>query len=378
MEGNRGELTLYRPLKTYFDGFWRSLASDYKVFAEGPQDAEWMRQNFRESALPAFSYYFLLVLSTLISTLGLIANSSATIIGGMIISPLMHPIVTLAFGITIRDRRLIDRGAVMLLTGIPLCILVAYVFSTIINIRVVGSEVLSRSNPNYLDLGVALGAGASGAFSYSRKSIANALPGVAIAVALVPPLCVVGIGAHAGLLGDLMASNAGIDEDMAIGSLTLFLTNLWGILVAAIIVFLCQKYGDFRGAFRGLLVSVVVLAGLLYPLGTSFYKMYIRELFYRELLRFRAHETRFSEAELHQVDIRLLRGKYRVHMTLFSNVDKLDDLSDTQEKIDLLSKRMAKRLGHPVRIELNVIPLYNVRSSPSLEKETPPPTEGSS
>jgi len=348
----------------YLNDSWKSLSSDYREFRESPQPKEKILDAFRHASLPAFGYYFLLAISTIIATFALIGNSAATIIGAMIISPLMNPIISLAFGITVRNRQLIERGCLMLFTGIPLVILVSYAASSLIGIRTIGSEVISRSHPTYLDLGMALGSGAAAAFAYSRQSIANALPGVAIAVALMPPLCVVGISMHAGVIGKFMAANAGIDEHMYLGALTLFFTNLWGILFASIVVFALQKYGRWKQAILGLIISVIMMLALVMPLGEGFYKMYIRELFYKELLRYRANEKKFSEAEIHSIDIRFLRDKYRVQLVFFENIQNItdEDRKDTQAKLNKISSRLSKRLKHPVLIEVSIIPTYYTRS----------------
>lgn len=353
-----------KKMTNYFYESWRSLLFDYKKFREGPQPEEKILGNFRAASLPAFGFYFMLSVSTLIATYGLIGNSAATIIGAMIISPLMNPIITLAFGITTHNRTLIDRGCFMLFTGIPLVILVSYLASSVIGIRFFGSEVTSRAHPNYLDLIIAIGSGTAAAFAYSRQSIANALPGVAVAVALMPPLCVVGVSMHSGLIGKYMAAQAGIDENMALGALTLFLTNLWGILFASIIVFACQKYGKWKYVTLGLTITVVMLLLTMIPLSEGFHKMYIRELFNRELLRYQIEESKFSEATIHSIDIRFLRDKYRIQMTLLGNKDRLtfQKKYESQRRLNATSERLAKKLGHPVLIEMNIVPMEYLRS----------------
>ncbi len=356
----------------YLSDSWHSLVSDYREFKEGPLPKEKILISFRQASLPAFGYYFMLAMSTLIATLGLIGNSAATIIGAMIISPLMNPIITLSFGITTRNRKLIDRGCLMLLTGVPLIILVSYFTSNLIGIKTIGSEVISRSHPTYLDLGVALGAGTAAAFAYSRHSISSSLPGVAIAVALVPPLCVVGIGIHAGTLGKYIAAGSGIDEHMSPGALTLFLTNLWGILFASVLVFICQKYGEWKKVLSGLVISFLLLLTVMHPLGEGFYIMYIREQFYRELLRLGADQRKFSEIDFREMNVRLLRDKYRIQLSFFSNVERINEESMQQlkKRIDTASERLSKKLGHPVLIEANVIPMHYIRSEKTVENKT--------
>jgi uncharacterized hydrophobic protein (TIGR00271 family) len=329
-----------------------------------------MLQSFRQSALPAFGYYFLLAVSALIATLGLLANSAATIIGAMIISPLMHPIMTFAFGLSTRQSRLIGRGILMLVTGVILVVLVSYIINSLLGIRVTGSEVQSRVQPNYLDMGVALGCGAAGAFMYTRRSIANTLAGVAIAVALVPPLCVVGISFQAGLL----IGTEGVDTDMWVGALILFLTNLWGIVFVATMVFVLQGYGKWKYALSGIAAAFFILLLIMVPLGESFQKMYIRELFFRELLRYKLQERKFSEVQMQDISINLRRGSYRVEVSLQSNIQRLDRMNEVQDDLDTIAQRLATRLDHPVRIEMNIIPFYHIRSDTAeaaAESSTP-------
>ena len=108
--------------------------------------------------------------------------------------PLMNPIITFSYALVASKRKLLKRSFLTLLSGIALTILVSFISTKVLGIRVVQSEIIARTNPNLGDLFIGLAAGAAASFAYTRRSIANALPGVAIAVALVPPLSVVGIG----------------------------------------------------------------------------------------------------------------------------------------------------------------------------------------
>jgi uncharacterized hydrophobic protein (TIGR00271 family) len=96
----------------------------------------------------------------------------------------------------------------------------------LIGLKTVDSEILSRTNPTLIDFGIAMAAGMAGAFANSRRSISSALPGVAIAVALVPPLSVVGIGLSLG------------QQEITVGSSLLFCTNLICIIFFGGLVFL--------------------------------------------------------------------------------------------------------------------------------------------
>ena len=112
----------------------------------------------------------------------------------MIVAPLMNPIVTLSYATITFQRRLLERGLLTLLTGIALVISISFIVTSLVETKVAGFQILARVEPNLIDLGVAIASGAAAGLAYARRSVSNALPGVAIAVALVPPLCVTGIG----------------------------------------------------------------------------------------------------------------------------------------------------------------------------------------
>lgn len=166
----------------------------------------------------------LLFLSTVIATYGVLGDSTATVIGAMIIAPLMRPIMaTAAALVTGRFDRAI-RSSLIVGAGVAGVIGVAWLLSltnltTVISFST-NSQITGRISPRLIDLYAALASGAAGAFAMSREDVADSLPGVAISISLVPPLCVVGVGLSQ---GEWMA---------AYGALLLFMTNFLSILLA--------------------------------------------------------------------------------------------------------------------------------------------------
>ena len=221
----------------------------------------------------SIDFYLLLTISAIIATMGLEANSAATVIGAMIIAPLMNPIVALAYGLVNLDRLILQRALFTLCTGILLTVIVAWGIDAAIGSQIAGAEVLARTNPTLLDMVVALASGAVGAFAVTRQTVANALPGVAISVALVPPLCVVGIGLN--LDQEITAELGNFMAEMQVwkGALLLLLTNLAAILYSAGIVYLVQSYTSLRRALIGLLAATLMLYGLSSPLTFSLQKL---------------------------------------------------------------------------------------------------------
>lgn len=196
----------------------------------GRQDRVSIYRGMQRNARADIDFYVLIVLAAGIAYLGLLLNSSSVIIGAMLIAPLMSPILSTAHGIVMGNGRMTGSAASSTLNGVIMAISVAFFLSLFL--FSLGAplaptdEILSRTSPNVLDLLVALLSGAAAAYAVSRSQLAAALPGVAIAAALVPPLCVVGYGLGTGQF------------DIAVGSSLLFITNLAAIVVAAAVIFL--------------------------------------------------------------------------------------------------------------------------------------------
>ncbi len=153
-----------------------------------------------EGASSGFDYFLLVVLSCSIATMGLITNSSAMIIGAMLVAPLMSPIIGLGLASITGNGKLVESALAALGRGAALAVLLSALM-TIINhnlpfvaMQELPAEVLARTHPSPIDLVVALAGGLAAAYAMTRPKISAALPGVAIATALMPPLCTIGIG----------------------------------------------------------------------------------------------------------------------------------------------------------------------------------------
>lgn len=192
--------------------------------------------------------------SCTIATLGLLANSAAVIIGAMLIAPLMTPIVALALAVVRGDVRLLRRAAMTVIAGAALSVVLSTLLALIVGLPEPGSEIVARGHPNLLDLGVALAAGAIAGYARVRTGIAATVGGAAIAVALMPPLCVVGIGASLR------------NGELAYGALLLFATNLIGIMLACAAVFAASGFATHH-ARSGLIATAVTVLATAVPLG---------------------------------------------------------------------------------------------------------------
>lgn len=211
-------------------------------------------------------YVLFVVLSCVIATFGLVLNSGAVIIGAMLIAPLMPPILAFALAVVLGDVRRAGLGLAILLLGAGL----AVGLSTALGLLVAGSnwnfraqlptEILSRTRPTLFDLAVALAGGAAAAYALAEPKLSATLAGVAIATALMPPLCVVGLGL------------ASMDASVWQGALLLFCANFVAITCAGALVFALRGFsptvvtGRHLVLGRTLLVSGPLLLAVALPL----------------------------------------------------------------------------------------------------------------
>ena len=196
----------------------------------------------------------LITLASIIATCGLLGDSVASVIGAMIISPLMTPIMGLVVALITGSRSRAVRSGVLVAAGVAIAIGVGFLISRFMPLGwdpLDSSQVLARTSPRLLDLVIALASGAAGAYALSRSDVADSLPGVAIAISLVPPLNNAGILLAAG------------ERHLAWESFLLFFTNFVAILIAGSIMFvisgLAKSYGRGPGNLRRLGVVILVL-----------------------------------------------------------------------------------------------------------------------
>lgn len=218
-------------------------------------------------------FFCLLILAASIATYGLLGNSLAVVIGAMIVAPLMQPIMGLAFSVSIGDRRTIASSLMVSLGGILTAITVGFIL-TLPMARLIQPEgidqIMTRTAPGLMDLLAALATGFAGAFAISRKDVSDTLPGVAIAVSLVPPLANVGILLALGKI------------TLALGSLLLFVTNYLAILLTGSLIFGLMGFSrvalfqsSSRAKRRAIAIALVALLIIMIPLTYSSYTLVI-------------------------------------------------------------------------------------------------------
>jgi uncharacterized hydrophobic protein (TIGR00271 family) len=237
---NRDALDAVDPSDTYAVlTYWLSRREMDRAAADDVEDRVFLHIRDRRERLWRFGT--LMVLATTIATFGIATDSTAVVIGAMLVAPLMTPILGTAAGLINGKRRSAAISAIVVFAGSFGAVAVAWALASVIpalNTVVQNSQITSRTAPSLLDLAIAVAAGAAGAYGVSRSESSDALPGVAVAIALVPPLAVIGITLHAG------------DLQQAWGALLLFLTNLFSIVLMAGIVFIAVGYSSWGDLYH--------------------------------------------------------------------------------------------------------------------------------
>lgn len=284
----------------------------------------------RENAKPRQTYVVLMILSTILASFGLFANSSPVVIGAMILAPLMSPIISLSMGVLRQDKILVKNGLITILIGVVVGLFFAILLTIITPIYEINKEILSRTNPNIIDLGIAVVSGAAGAYAHAKEEVAKTLAGVAIAVALVPPLAVSGIGI--GLL----------NFDIFLGAFLLLLTNLTGMVLTGALTFLLVGYSPFRLARRGIIISLMIVSAISIPLGYGFFTKVQDSKMIANL----SNQT-IGDYEIQQVNI-IRRNPLKLGITVASKS------FPTASEIQLIQDDLEKQIKQSIDLEVTV------------------------
>jgi uncharacterized hydrophobic protein (TIGR00271 family) len=278
-------------------------------------------------------YMGLMVLSTMLATVGLYLNSASVIIGAMLLAPLMSPIVSLSMGILRGNIELFRKSIVKIVLGILIALFSSALITFLFPHKPITEEMIARLNPTLLDLAVAIISGIAAACSRSFKEIIQSLAGVAIAVALVPPLAVAGIG-----IGRL-------DFHFFYQAYLLFSTNLVGIIIAATFTFRVLGYSAVVRSKRSLVVVFIFLVLISIPLYLS-YSRIVEDRIFEQSLR----KERFLVNEKYLIIIKasiIWRGDNRIILMDILAREPLtrEDLNAFKKKIQThFSKKLIIRL----------------------------------
>jgi uncharacterized hydrophobic protein (TIGR00271 family) len=202
-----------------------------KLYFEGP-----------EARVRFARFVTLMTFAAIIASVGVMVESTAVVIGAMLIAPLMVPLMGVALALPMGWPRRLRRGVVVGLTGVAIAIATGAVVGSVAPRTIdvsTNAEVLARITPTSVDLAIAVAAGAAGAYALGRRDVSDSLPGVAVAIALVPPLAVVGLCWEQGAWQE------------GNGALLLFLTNAVAILLAGGVTFVLLGTAPIEAVSRG-------------------------------------------------------------------------------------------------------------------------------
>ena len=310
-----------------------------------------IRRDLGRGAQPGIDFFILIILSCIIAALGLLLNSPAVVIGAMLVAPLMSPIMALSLGLVLGDLRMIRFSVEAILKGIAVAMVIAAFIGLLSPLKTITSEMLARGQPTLLDLGVALASGMAGAYAMARKDVSAALPGVAIAAALMPPLATVGLSISMG------------DARVAGGAFLLFLANTAAISLAAGVVFLLlgvrpQSWGaeSRRQLQQRLSASLLLLLAIAVPLGiimAGIVQDSTQEQVARETI---AHYLDTQDGQLVSLEIE----KREMGLLIIATVRSTQPLDS--KTADEVAGTLSDLLRRPVQLEIVILPI--VRSSP--------------
>lgn len=339
-----------------------SLANLLPTLTRGERDQ--LFEDLREAGSPSINFFVLIALSSTIATLGLISDNPATVLGAMLVAPLMSSIVSVAGSITFSNANLLRNALTATLQGAFAAIFVSTSISLLVPGDIITDTVLSFVRPTLFDLLVAVLSGIAGSYAIARKEVGQALPGVALALSLVPPLGTVGVGIAKRI------------PDVFIGGLLTFLTNAVAITFAACIVFLllgvrpARREEDQRQLYRNLLLAIIALLVLMAPLGVV-----LNQTFQRNQYQTQAQEIILEtivdwdeQARLatYDVDFENVQG-FRQKMSITGTVF-IPEASDDYDTLEL-ETRLQTELRPEVTLELFILPGTVVQSGANAPPE---------
>lgn len=303
-----------------------------------------LQTRLEEMSKVSADFLLLLSASTLIATIGLFQNSPAVIIGAMIIAPLMRPLVGLSLATLTADTKLLSCSLITLSIGTTVAILLAMMLAMVFHSLELTNEILARTNPTLLDLGVAIFAGAIGAYCQTKEKLVDSLAGVAIAVALVPPLGVVGIG--------LAFGNFAVWS----GALLLYATNLVGIAAAGSLVFLFLGFTPLKQAKKGLLISAAISLVLIVPLAYSMSELVLENLISAKVKSLLREKTfTFRGLQLQDVQVKRFRKPTVVVATVTAPEQPINS-----RQVALVQAFLSREIGREIEFRLRVIPTNEI------------------
>lgn len=332
-----------------------------KIPRVSPDALDKLREELLEEAKLETNFLILTFSSCIIASLGLLMNSAAVIIGAMLIAPLMLPLRALALGALDTNGKLLETSLLTLSVGTLISILISGLVGGLFGVPAAsfGGEILARTQPNLADLGVAVMAGGISGFAKIQRKISDALAGTAISVALMPPLCVVGIALSQQ------------DWQLSSGSFLLYLTNLLGITLSSLSIFTLGGYYLNYSRTGKALGGFFVMTGLLiFPLFISFWNLIQEERFEADIKKILQNQTITvgQQTELIKFEVQWPRVPWsKKRPTVFLTVQENADNPVTPNQVRLVETLLERSLGKKFKLVFLASELREVRAEQEEE-----------
>ncbi len=327
-----------RPPRVRGGRFLRILA-EFRRFVRETMDLHWdahidsTAEIIRKDMIFRGHVVWVLVCSIFIASIGLNVNSTAVIVGAMLISPLMGPILATGLAVGTNDMDLLRRGLKNFMVMVSVALLTSTIYFLLTPISDYQSELLARTRPTLLDAGVAIFGGIAGIIGVSRRNRGNVVPGVAIATALMPPLCTAGYGL------------ATLQWNFFFGALYLFVLNSIFISLSTVAIVRLLKFPLAKelNAQREKQVKVymaIAIVLLLAPSGWVLYGITQEAIFRREVDRFIRSNFPLEGTEILEQRITYTDAEQRLDLYLVGN--PLEEGARTVLEKQLLERKLGQ------------------------------------
>jgi len=320
----------------------------FKLFSTTQRRQDKVCAQVRENAKGDFDFYIMSLFAGIIITLGIMIDSTAVVIGGMLIAPLVWPILAMAMGIVMGRSALLQRSLFTVLKSTLVILLAAILFGFLVpDVVVENNELLSRTSPTLYELIIGLAAGFIGAFIVAYPKLGSAIAGVVVAAALVPPIATMGISLAR---GDFSAFG---------GSFLLYLSNLIAITFAAAILFLLAKYkprseqAEEKKA-TGFQWTLIVLTIIIIPL-VLITKNTATEVRVSKVVKDVVYSS-LENADVSQIDLQKKENVFLVDLTIRYDHDI------TEEQVVAMENILEKRLEQITVLRIKIIPIVEAGS----------------
>jgi uncharacterized hydrophobic protein (TIGR00271 family) len=289
-------------------------------------------------------------------------NSSPAVIGGMIISPLMWPLMKIAIGISYNKKSYLKEALTLLFFSIVLTLGSSFFIAMLSPIKLINDEILLRTNPNFIDLIIALGGGSVAALGMIQPRISESLAGVAIATALMPPVCVSAIGLALG------------NYEISLGGFILFAANVIAIIFISTLIFTIvgiKREGEPVFKSRGVIFITCMLILTAIPLF-----FFMRNYAFRNVAYDRVQAALVDNLEeispsiaVDNIQTKFVKKNNQEIVDVEADVRLPNDLSLNYQQQQILKNDLEDVLEKPVDLKLNLSPTISIITEEDIQKQ---------